>query len=78
MGDLVNARQKPRRVDLLWPGSMEYGGPIELEFGRELSPGLAGGKTVVSARESRPAQTPGYIVGRASRLDFLMVKKLRA
>jgi hypothetical protein len=71
VGDLVNARQQPRRVDLLRPGSMEYGGPIELGFGRELSPGLAGGKTVVSARESRPAQTPGYIVsweGKSTRL----------
>ena len=36
---------------------------MALGLGWEFTPGLAGGKRVVEAREARPAQTPGYIVG---------------
>ena len=41
------------------------GGPVlmALGSGRELPPGLADGKTVVSVRGARPAQTLGYVVG---------------
>ena len=36
---------------------------MALGSGRELPPGIAGGKPVVEARGARPAQTPGYIGG---------------
>ena len=36
---------------------------VAVGFGRESFPGLAGGRTVVSVRGGRPAQTLGYVVG---------------
>ena len=44
----------------------QIGGTVSVALGlrRQSPPGLAGGKKVVEARGKRPAQTPGYVVGR--------------
>jgi hypothetical protein len=54
----------PRNI----PRSMGYG-EGSVNGGGEwegVPPGLAGGRTVVEAREARPAQTLGYVVGGGS------------